>query len=143
MRNYIFFAIIVFSFYHISAQESDETVDTSSVEKVEEFISFTYTILPSEMTNSFFNVSHDTVTFRLVYVDVQCNDYNYQFKRDGKSLIVRRVTDDLDGCDEEGEGIYAFEGTLTDVPKGKSLFELESVYSGKKNTLFREVLVVK
>jgi hypothetical protein len=140
MRRLVFFIVIFILSINVSSQETDEPADTAAAE---EFVTFTYTVLPPEMTNSFFKVSHDTVFFRVVYVDVMCNDYQYEFRHEGISLIVQRVTVDLSGCDEETDQIYAFDGTFTNVPEGKSLFELESVYGGKKNSLFREVIIVK
>lgn len=140
MRYTILFTIICFITFTLFAQEEDSSIDHGSPE---ELITFTYTILPGEMTDSYFKVSHDTVTFRLVYVDVACHDYEYLFKRNGKSLIVQRMTNDPNNCNEEEEQIYAFKGTMIGVPAGKYLFELESSYGDKKSPLFREVIIVK
>ncbi len=140
MKKLLFCIGICLGCFTIKAQDVDTSEDNAVPE---DLITFTYTVLPSEMTSSYFKVSHDTVTFRLVYVDIECYNYSYEFKRDGNSLIVQRVTLEMDGCNEESDQIYAFEGTFTNVPKGKSLFELESVHGDVKNSLYREVLEVK
>ncbi len=121
-------------------QENDSITDTTSLQ---EDIAFTYNVLPSELGQSRFDVSHDSLTFRLFYVDIECNTFSYVFKHEGKSLIVQRVTENGAECDKDSEQLFAFEGTLLNLPKGKLLFELESVIGSERNSLFREVLVVR
>lgn len=106
-------------------------------------IGFSYTILESKLGESRFNVSHDTLFFRLYYVDNTCINYTYAFNKEGKSLIVKRVTENPVNCYNNEEQLYAVEGRLIRLPKGKFLFELESVTGENANNLYREVIVVK
>jgi hypothetical protein len=123
---------------------SQETEPQSNTDLPENSITFTCTsLLVSEPGKSDFTVSGDTVSFTLYYVDITCNEYTYKFEREGKSLIVRRVTKSQDGCDKEAEQLYGFEGKMIHVPSGKHLFELESLIGDSKNTIFREVIKVK
>ncbi len=143
MRKYksIFLLLTVFTAVSTTfCQDAENAIDSDSTL---EGIAFSYDVLPSELGQSRFDVSHDTLVFRLFYVDVACNAYSYIFKHEGKSLIVQRVTENVEDCDKKSEQLFAFEGTLINLPKGKKLFELESIIGGEANSLFREVLVVR
>jgi len=135
------FIILLTLLLPIQSQESDQQ---SAPDVQDNSITFTYSKLPvSEPGQSDFTASGDTVSFSLFYVDITCDEYTYEFERDGKSLIIRRVTKNQDGCDKEAEQLYGFEGKMTGVPPGKHLFELESLIGDSKNTIFREVIRVK
>jgi hypothetical protein len=104
---------------------------------------FDYTVLEPVAGNSDVWVSKDTVRFRIYYVDAECTTYDYQFARDGKSLIVKRVTMNAELCDNGSELLYGVEGRIWPVPKGKYLFELEAVVGTKMSITLRDVAVVK
>ncbi len=121
-----------------------ETESKNTFNTPDNSIAFTYNVLPTEQPGqSDFIVSGDTVSLTLFYVDISCSDYTYVFKRDGKSLIVQRITKESDRCDKEAEQLYGFDGKMVNVPSGKYLFELESIIGETKSTIFREVLKVK
>ncbi len=134
--------LILFIFqFEIYSQEPEQQ---STPEVQENTINFTYTkLFVSEPGQSEFTVSGDTVSFTLYYVDITCDEYIYEFERDGKSLIARRVTKNPTGCDKEVDQIYGVEGKFINVPSGKHLFELESLIGESKNTIFREVIKVR
>ncbi len=142
MRKYIDMLLLMV-FISVSATFCQDEENTTDSDSTQENIVFSYSVLPSELGQSRFDVSHDSLTFRLFYVDVACNEYSYFFKHEETSLIVQRVTENTEDCNKESEQLFAFEGTLINLPKGKKLFELESVIGGETNSLFREVLVVR
>lgn len=116
---------------------SSESPDTGSQ------VVFACTVLEPKSAYPSVSTSGDTVRFELYYVDTECGEYVYEFEKQDTSLIVRRVTADPAHCDDESDGLYAVEGTIAHAPKGRYLFELESLIGDRKSTIFREVVDVK
>jgi hypothetical protein len=116
-------------------------VNNASVQN--DSLGFSYAILEPVAGNTNVWSSKDTVKFRIFYIDVGCTQYDYRFARDGKSLIVKRTSVSADVCNADSEQLYAVEGKIAGVPKGKYLFELESVVGVSMSITFRDVAVVK
>ncbi|HEX3019812.1 MAG TPA: hypothetical protein VHP36_05905 [Chitinispirillaceae bacterium] len=108
-------------------------------------IGFSYTILhPENAENSEVTVSTDTVKFRLFYVDNVCSGFSYNFVPNQKTLLVQRTSSDSDSCTSEEQILYGVEGHLTNIPKGKHIFELQTGPSKTiQESIFREVVNIK
>jgi len=106
-------------------------------------ITFTYKILEPKADETDFVVIKDSVFFKIFYVDFACSEYVYEFQKEGIIFIIRRITNTENACTKETDQIYAFEGLLANVPKGKYQIQLENQYLNKKTVLFREVVQVK
>ncbi|MBD3347159.1 MAG: hypothetical protein GF401_19060 [Chitinivibrionales bacterium] len=117
----------------------------SSIDTLPEDVSpypFKCAILDTTPSNSRVTVDGDSIFFRLFYVDMACSEFSYNLNTDEHLLIIRRSSDDELTCDEEEQSVYGIQGHIKDVPKGKYILQLESVFSGAKGILFREAIVV-
>ena len=106
-------------------------------------IIFTCNTLEPESKATDFSVSGDTISFKVYYIDFECDEYLYEFERQGPVLIVRRIPKPSGTCDKNFDVVYAFEGSMINVPPGRFQFQLESKYADSKSVIFREVLDVK
>jgi len=108
-------------------------------------IGLSYTVLhPENAENSEVTVSADTVKFRLFYVDNLCSGFSYKFTPSPKTLLVQRTSSDSDSCTSDEQILYGVEGFLTNVPKGKYIFELQTgPDETHQESIFREVVNVR
>ncbi len=141
MRLTVLLMTLSLTGFAFSQEPEEEQIDSTNTQ--EDSIIFVYEILEPEAANPKIWTSGDTIKFKLYYVDVECEKYLYEFEKQKKSLIVSRITSSSDDCDRSSDLIYAVEGEIIHVPKGKFLFELESKIGDKTGSIFREVVIVK
>ncbi len=108
-------------------------------------IGFSCTVLhPENAENSEVTASADSVKFRLFYVDDACSDFSYNFKLKSNILLVQRTSSDPQVCTSDEQILYGVEGILTNVPKGKYIFELQTGPDEKRQeSIFREIVNIK
>jgi hypothetical protein len=89
-------------------------------------------------------VSSDTVTFRLFYVDDKCSGFTYRFSKKENLLLIQRISSASDTCTTEEQFLYGVEGFITNVPKGKYIFELQTGPDETKQTsIYRDAVTIK
>lgn len=108
-------------------------------------IGFSCTVLhPENAENSEVTTSADSVKFKLFYVDDVCSDFSYNFQLKSNTLLVQRTSPDSGNCTSEEQILYGVEGILTNVPKGKFIFELQTGPDEKlQESIFREIVNIK
>jgi hypothetical protein len=90
------------------------------------------------------SVSSDTVKFRLFYVDDKCSGFTYRFSKKENLLLIQRISSSSDTCTTDEQFLYGVEGFITNVPKGKYIFELQTGPADTKQTsIFRDAVNVK
>jgi len=137
MKYAIVLLAIILSYMTVFSQENGQPVPAA------DSITFTYKLLEPKADETDFVVIKDSVFFKIFYVDFECSEYVYEFEKNGIIFIIRRITNTENACTKETDQIYAFEGLLANVPKGKYQIQLENQYLNKKTVLFREVVQVK
>ena len=90
------------------------------------------------------SVTSDTIKFRLFYVDNVCSGFTYRFSTTENNLLIQRTSAPPDTCTPEEQILYGVEGFISNVPKGKYLFELQTgATDDDLESIFREVVIVK
>ena len=135
MRKVFFLFLVVGVVAPVFAQDSANTDSLSFECKV---------FYPETSEYPEVSVKSDTVKFRLFYVDDVCSGFTYRFSEKENTLLVQRTTTPPDTCTVNEQILYGVEGSITNVPKGKYLFELQTGAAGKKfESIFRDVVTIK
>lgn len=140
----VLFLILFLATYMICYSQEDSAATTSeeaTAQPKDTAKILIYTIL-TETTpfNPEIKASGDTVTFRISYVDMMCDDYYYELENKPRALIIRRISS---SCDKNSDQMYAMKGCILHVSPGVYSFSIETVYGKKKELLFREAVKVK
>ena len=106
-------------------------------------IQFSYDILEPTPSESYVRTRGDTVSFRLYYVDTDCNSYDYYLFCRSDSLIVCRTSARAGDCDPEAQSLYGVGGVAVSIPPGRYQFILQSTWGNTAETLFRDIVDVK
>ncbi|MBD3420632.1 MAG: hypothetical protein GF398_10995 [Chitinivibrionales bacterium] len=131
-------ALIASGILFVSFAESDTTVS-----RQEASIEFDYDILNDpDPANPMVAVDSHRVAFSIVFVEIACEDHDYEFERKDNRLILTLTASAAD-CDRSENTMYGVEGKLANVPKGSFLFTLMMEAGPQRSTVFQEWIEVE